>query len=162
MGFPVGVLLLKAKMGAYKYMTELYRKKQSDVMRYLLRVRCWQYRQLTKVHRAPRSTRPDKARHNEKIEAKVDPQPNGELENGVNSSEKESTDLRSTSPVSAKRSLDEVAALEATPEQPSAKKLKTCEENATAEAVGVASEAAAATPATTTPAAATTTPQVAV
>ena len=49
-------------MGAYKYMTELYRKKQSDVMRYLLRVRCWQYRQLTKVHRAPRSTRPDKAR----------------------------------------------------------------------------------------------------
>ena len=51
-----------AKMGAYKYMTELYRKKQSDVMRYLLRVRCWQYRQLTKVHRAPRSTRPDKAR----------------------------------------------------------------------------------------------------
>jgi len=43
-------------------MTELYRKKQSDVMRYLLRVRCWQYRQLTKVHRAPRSTRPDKAR----------------------------------------------------------------------------------------------------
>merc|ERR1711944_234493 len=62
MGFPMGVLLLKAKMGAYKYMTELYRKKQSDVMRYLLRVRCWQYRQLTKVHRAPRSTRPDKAR----------------------------------------------------------------------------------------------------
>ncbi len=49
-------------MGAYKYMTELYRKKQSDVMRYLLRIRCWQYRQLTKVHRAPRSTRPDKAR----------------------------------------------------------------------------------------------------
>merc|ERR1711983_582969 len=49
-------------MGAYKYMTELYRKKQSDVMRYLLRIRCWQYRQLTKVHRAPRPTRPDKAR----------------------------------------------------------------------------------------------------
>jgi hypothetical protein len=24
--------------------------------------RCWQYRQLTKVHRCPRSTRPDKAR----------------------------------------------------------------------------------------------------
>merc|ERR1712224_458093 len=50
------------KMGAYKYMTEVYRKKQSDVMRYLLRVRCWQYRQLTKVHRCPRPTRPDKAR----------------------------------------------------------------------------------------------------
>jgi hypothetical protein len=26
-------------MGAYKYVSELYRKKQSDVMRYLLRVR---------------------------------------------------------------------------------------------------------------------------
>merc|ERR1712107_300762 len=49
-------------MGAYKYMTELYRKKQSDDMRYLLRIRCWQYRQLAKVHRVPRSTRPDKAR----------------------------------------------------------------------------------------------------
>ncbi len=49
-------------MGAYKYMTELYRKKQSDVLRYLLRIRCWQYRQLTRVHRCPRSTRPDKAR----------------------------------------------------------------------------------------------------
>merc|ERR1712002_955776 len=51
-----------SKMGAYKYMTELYRKKQSDVLRYLLRIRCWQYRQLAKVHRVPRSTRPDKAR----------------------------------------------------------------------------------------------------
>ena len=38
-----------AAMGAYKYISELYRKKQSDVMRYLLRIRCWQYRQLTKV-----------------------------------------------------------------------------------------------------------------
>ena len=53
---------LSIKMGAYKYMSELYRKKQSDVMRYLLRVRCWQYRQLARVHRVPRSTRPDKAR----------------------------------------------------------------------------------------------------
>ena len=26
-------------MGAYKYVSELYRKKQSDVMRYLLRIR---------------------------------------------------------------------------------------------------------------------------
>ena len=39
----------RSEMGAYKYMSELYRKKQSDVMRYLLRIRCWQYRQLTKV-----------------------------------------------------------------------------------------------------------------
>ncbi|KAK6191669.1 60S ribosomal protein L15 [Patella vulgata] len=49
-------------MGAYKYMQEIYRKKQSDVMRFLLRVRCWQYRQLNPVHRCPRPTRPEKAR----------------------------------------------------------------------------------------------------
>ncbi|KAG7252158.1 hypothetical protein CRUP_019583 [Coryphaenoides rupestris] len=49
-------------MGAYKYMQELWRKKQSDVLRFLLRVRCWQYRQLSNLHRAPRPTRPDKAR----------------------------------------------------------------------------------------------------
>ena len=49
-------------MGAYKYMQELARKKQSDVMRFLLRVRCWQFRQLASIHRASRPTRPDKAR----------------------------------------------------------------------------------------------------
>lgn len=49
-------------MGVYKYLEELWRKKQSDLLRFLLRVRCWQYRQLTSVHRAPRPTRPDKAR----------------------------------------------------------------------------------------------------
>lgn len=49
-------------MGAYKYIQELYRKKQSDVLRFLLRIRVWQYRQLTKMHRAPRPSRPDKAR----------------------------------------------------------------------------------------------------
>merc|ERR1712083_30262 len=75
---------------------------------------------------------------NEKIEAKVSEQ------NGVKSSEKESTDLRSPSP-SAKRSLDEA-------EQPVENKLKTCEENAAE--VGAASEAAAQAP--------TSTPQVAV
>merc|ERR1712133_123929 len=48
--------------GAYRYVQELYRKKQSDVLRFLLRVRCWHYRQLTKMHRAPRPSRPDKAR----------------------------------------------------------------------------------------------------
>ncbi|KAG8034232.1 hypothetical protein G9C98_001317, partial [Cotesia typhae] len=56
------VLCRVVTMGAYNYITELYRKKQSDVMRFLLRVRCWQYRQLTKLHRAPRPSRPDKAR----------------------------------------------------------------------------------------------------
>ena len=49
-------------MGAYKYLEELWRKKQSDVMRFLLRVRCWEYRQLPVIHRVSRPTRPDKAR----------------------------------------------------------------------------------------------------
>merc|ERR1712154_149794 len=50
------------KMGAYKYQNELWRKKQSDVMRYILRIRTWHYRHLTAIHRAPRPTRPEKAR----------------------------------------------------------------------------------------------------
>jgi large subunit ribosomal protein L15e len=65
-------------MGAYKYIGELYKKKQSDVLRFLLRVRCvnifartegvlilyrcWEYRQLNIIHRASRPSRPDKAR----------------------------------------------------------------------------------------------------
>jgi len=49
-------------MGAYKYLEELYRRKQSDVLRFLLRVRCWEYRQLPRIHRVPRPSRPDKAR----------------------------------------------------------------------------------------------------
>jgi len=49
-------------MGAYKYLEEISRNKQSDVLRFLLRVRCWEYRQLSVVHRASRPSRPDKAR----------------------------------------------------------------------------------------------------
>eukprot|EP00122_Pirum_gemmata_P019860 Pgem_evm1s18579 len=49
-------------MGAYKYVEELYKKKQCDVLRFLLRVRAWHFRQLASVHRASRPTRPDKAR----------------------------------------------------------------------------------------------------
>ncbi|KAF9566838.1 60S ribosomal protein L15 [Mortierella alpina] len=49
-------------MGAYKYLEELAKKKQSDVMRFLLRVRCWEFRQLNVIHRASRPSRPDKAR----------------------------------------------------------------------------------------------------
>eukprot|EP00051_Salpingoeca_urceolata_P026156 m.476298 g.476298 ORF g.476298 m.476298 type:complete len:205 (-) comp20490_c0_seq1:59-673(-) len=49
-------------MGAYKYLEELYKHKQSDLLRFLLRVRNWQFRQLSSVHRASRPTRPDKAR----------------------------------------------------------------------------------------------------
>jgi len=49
-------------MGAYKYLEQLWKKKQSDVLRFLLRVRCWEYRQLAAVHRVTRPSRPDKAR----------------------------------------------------------------------------------------------------
>uniref|UniRef100_A0A8C2MRZ4 Ribosomal protein L15 n=1 Tax=Cricetulus griseus TaxID=10029 RepID=A0A8C2MRZ4_CRIGR len=49
-------------MGVYNYNQELWRKKQSDVMHFLLRVPCWQYRQLSAQHRAPCTTRPDKAK----------------------------------------------------------------------------------------------------
>lgn len=50
-------------MGAYKYLEEIFKKKQSDLLRFLLRVRTWQYRHLAAIHRASHSTRPDKARH---------------------------------------------------------------------------------------------------
>ena len=49
-------------MGAYKYLQELWRKKKSDVMRFVMRVRCWEYRQLPQVHRAQKPSRLDKAR----------------------------------------------------------------------------------------------------
>ena len=49
-------------MGAYKYLEELWRKKQSDVMRFVLRMRTWEYRQLPVIHKATRPSRPDKAR----------------------------------------------------------------------------------------------------
>ena len=49
-------------MGAYKYIQEFHRKKQSDVMRFIQRMRTWQMRQLPAVHRATRPTRPEKAR----------------------------------------------------------------------------------------------------
>lgn len=49
-------------MGAYKYVQELYKRKQSDVLRFLQRIRCWEYRQLKTIHRASRPSRPDKAR----------------------------------------------------------------------------------------------------
>lgn len=49
-------------MGAYKYLEELYKKKQSDLLRFLFRIRCWQLRHVSAIHRAPRPTRPDKAR----------------------------------------------------------------------------------------------------
>lgn len=45
-----------------QYVEELYKKKQSDVMRFLFRVRCWEYRQMAGVVRLTRPSRPDKAR----------------------------------------------------------------------------------------------------
>merc|ERR1712034_272148 len=51
-----------SEMGAYKYLEELYKKKQSDLLRFLFRIRCWQLRHLAAIHRASIPTRPDKAR----------------------------------------------------------------------------------------------------
>ena len=48
-------------MGAYKYLEELWRKKQSDVIRFVLRVRAWEYRQLPMIHKCQRPSRLDKA-----------------------------------------------------------------------------------------------------
>jgi len=48
-------------MGAYKYMEELWRHKQSDALRFLLRVRAWEYRQRPKITRVNKPTRTDKA-----------------------------------------------------------------------------------------------------
>ena len=49
-------------MGAYKYLEEFWRKKQSDIMNFIFRVRTWEYRQLPVITRVNRPTRPDKAR----------------------------------------------------------------------------------------------------
>jgi len=49
-------------MGAYKYQNELWRKKQSDTMRYIQRVRTWHFRHLPSLHRVQTPTRPAKAR----------------------------------------------------------------------------------------------------
>lgn len=49
-------------MGAYKYLEEIWKKKQSDLMRFIMRMRTWEYRQLNTVHRCTRPSRPEKAR----------------------------------------------------------------------------------------------------
>merc|ERR1712028_183564 len=58
---PPGVLDPE-NMGAYKYLRELWNRKQTDVMGFLSRVRTWELRQLPAIHRSSRPTRPDKAR----------------------------------------------------------------------------------------------------
>ena len=49
-------------MGAYKYLEELWRKKQSDLMNFIFRVRTWEYRQLPVITRVSHPSRPEKAR----------------------------------------------------------------------------------------------------
>ena len=49
-------------MGVYKYLEEIWKKKQSDLMRFVLRMRTWEYRQLPAIHRCTRPSRPEKAR----------------------------------------------------------------------------------------------------
>jgi len=48
-------------MGCYKYMEELWRRKQSDALRFLLRVRAWEYRQRPNILTVHRPSRTDKA-----------------------------------------------------------------------------------------------------
>ena len=43
-------------------MSELWRRKQSDVMRFVQCMRCWEYRQQPTIVHLTRPTRPDKAR----------------------------------------------------------------------------------------------------
>mmetsp|Transcript_5829 Transcript_5829/g.8561 ORF Transcript_5829/g.8561 Transcript_5829/m.8561 type:complete len:205 (+) Transcript_5829:52-666(+) len=49
-------------MGAYKYLQTMYHKKQSDVVKFLLRLRAWEYRQQSGLVRLSRPSRIDKAR----------------------------------------------------------------------------------------------------
>ncbi len=49
-------------MGAYKYLQELWKKKQSEVLRFVSRIRNWEYRQLPAIHRASKPSRIEKAR----------------------------------------------------------------------------------------------------
>merc|ERR1712022_49424 len=53
---------LTPTLGAYKYLREMWNRKQSDVLRFLQRTRAWEFRQIPTVHRATKPTRPDKAR----------------------------------------------------------------------------------------------------
>merc|ERR1711943_123859 len=50
------------KMGAYRYLQELWKRKQCETMQFVLRLRTWEYRQLPTMHRVTRPSRPDKAK----------------------------------------------------------------------------------------------------
>merc|ERR1712216_1068968 len=58
----MGVRAVSNRMGAYKYLREIWNRKQSDVTRFLQRMRAWEFRQLPTIYRATKPTRPDKAR----------------------------------------------------------------------------------------------------
>merc|ERR1711959_515512 len=62
MGSAGRLSLERRQMGAYKYLRELWNRKQSDVMRFLQRTRAWEFRQMPTIHKATKPTRPDKAR----------------------------------------------------------------------------------------------------
>ncbi|EJW03948.1 hypothetical protein EDEG_01757 [Edhazardia aedis USNM 41457] len=48
-------------MSASQYLREIHKKKQSDVMRYLLKLRTWECRQRGSVHKAERPMYPERA-----------------------------------------------------------------------------------------------------
>ncbi|KAJ3679420.1 hypothetical protein LUZ60_017431 [Juncus effusus] len=49
-------------MDAYTYVYEMWKKKQSAVMWFIRRVKCWEYRQHPSIVRVTRPTHSDKAR----------------------------------------------------------------------------------------------------
>jgi large subunit ribosomal protein L15e len=49
-------------MGAFMYINELWKKKSSDVMRFVQRIRSWEYRHQHAIVSLRRPTRPEKAR----------------------------------------------------------------------------------------------------
>jgi large subunit ribosomal protein L15e len=49
-------------MVAYTFINEIWRKKQSDIMSFLLQIRAWEYRNLPGVYRIRKPSRPEKAR----------------------------------------------------------------------------------------------------
>ncbi len=49
-------------MGAYKYLQEIWKKKQTTVLQFLLRMRTWEYRQLPAVHKCSKPSRIERAR----------------------------------------------------------------------------------------------------
>ncbi len=56
----LSILKIFIHMGAYRYLEELSKKKQSDLARFLNRIRTWEYRQLPVIHKC-KPTRVDKA-----------------------------------------------------------------------------------------------------